>query len=154
MGGGARLRRREPFIAAALFLTSSLGFVCFRGITLLGIGTTPLRGLGRRTSFKLAARVYRSGGLAKDAIYLRGFFRVMEYVAEGGDLEPYWLGKIAPVHIPVVEKLFAKDYLKRPRLIPEFLSRDDAKARIADYIAAPSPEKWLSPEPPTESAAS
>ena len=111
-------------------------------------------GLGRRTSFKLAARVYRSGGLAKDAIYLRGFFRVMEYLAEGGDLEPYWMGKIAPVHIPVVEQLLAKDYLKPPRLVPEFLSRDDAKARIADYIAAPSAEKWLSSEPSPESIAS
>ena len=111
-------------------------------------------GMGKRTSFKLAARVYRSGGLAKDAIYLRGFFRVMEYLAEGGDLDPYWMGKIAPVHIPIVEKLCDKGYLKPPRLIPEFLSRDDAKARIDDYVADPSPAKWLSAEPKPESAAS
>lgn len=104
-------------------------------------------GMGRRTSFKLAARVYRSGGLAKDAIYLRGFFRVMQFISEGGDLAPYWMGKIAPVHIPIVEKLCDAGYLKPPRIVPEFLSRPEAKARIDDYIADPTPDKWLSPEP-------
>ncbi|WP_260483781.1 flavohemoglobin expression-modulating QEGLA motif protein [Sphingomicrobium flavum] len=107
-------------------------------------------GLGQRTSFKLAARVYRSGGLAKDAIYLRGFFRVMEYIADEGDLTPYWLGKIAPIHIPVVRELEERGLIKPPRLIPEFLSRPDARVRIDDYRTNPSPGKWLSPEPESD----
>lgn len=103
-------------------------------------------GMGRTTSFKLAARVYRSGGLAKDAIYLRGFFRVMEYLVGGGDLEPYWMGKIAPIHVPVVRELGEKGLMKPARLKPEFLSRPDAKKRIEDYCNDPSPDKWLSTE--------
>ena len=111
-------------------------------------------GLGRNTSFKLAARVYRSGGLAKDAIYLRGFFRVMTLISEGGSLEPFWIGKIAPVHVPVVEQLMDKGLLQPPRLIPEFLSREDVKARIQDYVSDPTPEKWLSPKPNAKGTAS
>ncbi|MBB3762994.1 flavohemoglobin expression-modulating QEGLA motif protein [Sphingomicrobium lutaoense] len=103
-------------------------------------------GMGRTTSFKLAARVYRSGGLAKDAIYLRGFFRVMEYLVGGGDLEPYWMGKIAPIHVPVVRELAEKGLMNPARLRPEFLNRPDARKRIEDYCNDPSPQKWLSTE--------
>lgn len=111
-------------------------------------------GVGRRTAFKICARVHRGGGFAKDAIYLRGFFRVMEYLAEGGDLAPYWVGKIAPVHVPIIKELAKRGLAVPARLTPEFLARPDARARIADYVADPSPSKWLSREPEPESTAS
>lgn len=104
-------------------------------------------GIDRRTSFRICSRVFRSGGFAKDAIYLRGFFRVMEFLSEGGDLAPYWMGKIAPVHVPVVKELAERGLAAPGRLVPEFLGREETKARIDDYVAAPSPTKWLSPEP-------
>ncbi|WP_265569987.1 tyrosine/phenylalanine carboxypeptidase domain-containing protein [Sphingomicrobium nitratireducens] len=110
-------------------------------------------GVGQRTAFKICARVHRGGGFAKDAIYLRGFFRVMDYIADGGELSPYWVGKIAPVHVPIIKELEARGLAVPARLTPEFLSREDAKARIADYVDDPSPDKWLSPEPDHESAA-
>lgn len=100
-------------------------------------------GISRHRAFKLAARVYRSGGLAKDAIYLRGFLRVMELIAKEGDLSPFWIGKIAPVHVPIVNLLVDQDWLSAPRLIPEFLEREEVKKRISLYRGNPSASHWL-----------
>ena len=88
-------------------------------------------GFSERTAFNISARVYRSGGLAKDLIYLQGFKSVIDLVAAGASLEPYWLGKIAPAHAPMIEELLQRGLLRPPRLIPEFMSRPDTKARIA-----------------------
>ena len=89
------------------------------------------RGFRDETAFSIAARVYRSGGFAKDAIYLRGFKAVCDFVAAGIALDPFWLGKIAPSHLPAVEELLQRGLVSAPRHVPEFLARDDAKARIS-----------------------
>lgn len=88
-------------------------------------------GFGARTAFNIVARVFRSGGLAKDAIYLRGFKEVLDHLASGGDLAPFWFGKIAARHIKVVEELELRGLLRRPRSLPEFLASPEAQARIA-----------------------
>ncbi|MEQ7872421.1 tyrosine/phenylalanine carboxypeptidase domain-containing protein [Sphingomonas sp. ASV193] len=102
-------------------------------------------GLGRRRAFQIAARVHRGGGLAKDAIYLRGFERVMEWVADGGSLDPYWRAKIAPVHVPVLDRLADQGLVGPARLTPEFLDRKDTAARIARFRADPT--RALDPQP-------
>ncbi|MEO6535315.1 MAG: tyrosine/phenylalanine carboxypeptidase domain-containing protein [Sphingomicrobium sp.] len=84
-----------------------------------------------RTAFNISARVYRSGGLAKDLIYLQGFKAVIDLVASGTSLDFCWLGKIAPAHAPLIEELLQRGLLRPPRLIPEFMTRPDTKARIA-----------------------
>ena len=38
-------------------------------------------------------RVFRSGGMTKDAIYLRGLVELLEHLGAGGSLDPLWLGK-------------------------------------------------------------
>ena len=88
-------------------------------------------GFRARTAFNVSARVYRSGGLAKDLIYLQGFKAVVDLVAAGAPLAPYWLGKIASVHAPLIEELLQRHLLHAPQLIPEFMERPDTKARIA-----------------------
>ena len=95
-------------------------------------------GFGARMAFNVTARIFRSGGLSKDAIYLRGFTQVLRLLAEGGDLSPFWYGKIAVRHVPVVEELAARGLLQAPRSIPEFLARPDAQARIARMRTAPA----------------
>ncbi len=87
-------------------------------------------GLGTRAAFNVAARVYRSGGFSKDAIYLRGFKQVLDLLKSGSDLTPFWYGKIAAHHVPVIEELAARGLLQRPRTLPQFLSRPEAQARI------------------------
>ena len=87
-------------------------------------------GIGRRTAFGIVARVYRSGGFAKDAIYLRGFKDVIDLVAAGVPLDPFWLGKIAPAHLPVIEELLQRELLHAPVFLPEFLARPGTIDRI------------------------
>lgn len=83
-----------------------------------------------KSAFDITMRVFRSGGLAKDAIYLRGFRQVVDHVASGAPLDPFWLGKIAPGHVPAVEELLRRNLLHAPVFVPEFLSRPDALERI------------------------
>ena len=87
-------------------------------------------GLGTRMAFNVTSRVYRSGGFSKDAIYLRGFSQVLNLLQSGGSLDPFWYGKIAARHVPVVEELAARGLLQAPRTVPQFLARPDAQARI------------------------
>jgi uncharacterized protein (TIGR02421 family) len=88
-------------------------------------------GFGARTAFNIVARVFRAGGLAKDAIYLRGFKEVLDHLAAGRDLAPFWFGKIAARHIPMVEELELRGLLRRPLSLPLFLASPEAQARIA-----------------------
>ena len=82
-------------------------------------------------AFNIVARIFRSGGLTKDAIYLRGFQQVLRRVTEGLPLAPMWYGKIAEHHVPVVEELEARGMLRPPVATPEFLERPDAQARLS-----------------------
>ena len=65
-------------------------------------------------AFNVAMRVFRSGGFAKDAIYLKGFRQVVDLVAAGASLDPFWLGKIAPEDVAAIEELLLRG-LVQPR---------------------------------------
>ncbi len=88
-------------------------------------------GFTPRGAFGIAARVFRSGGLAKDAIYLKGFKSVIDMLAEGRSLAPFWLGKIASRHVPAIEELLQRGLVHAPIFTPRFLSDDGTKRRIA-----------------------
>lgn len=90
-------------------------------------------------AFNIVARVFRSGGFAKDAIYLRGFGEVLALLARGQSLDPFWTGKIAARHLPVVEELELRGMLRAPRSTPEFLSDPQARVRIEAMRALTSP---------------
>ncbi len=45
-------------------------------------------------AFKYTARGYRSGGFAKDHIYLQGYRKVKEYIENGGSLDDLYQGKV------------------------------------------------------------
>lgn len=94
-------------------------------------------GFRPKTAFGITARVYRSGGFAKDAIYLRGFKTVIDAVASGLDLDPFWLGKIAPEHLPAVDELLQRGLLQPPVFRPSFLDRPEVRLRIAGLANAP-----------------
>ena len=81
-------------------------------------------------AFGIATRVHRSGGLAKDAIYLEGFRSVIDYVSGGGSLAPFWLGKIARRDVPAVEELLLRGLVHAPTFLPAYLDRPDAQQRI------------------------
>lgn len=88
-------------------------------------------GLTRHGAFRTTARVFRAGGLAKDAIYLRGFRTVIDLVAAGTSLEPFWLGKIDTRHAPAIQELLQRGLVHAPRFTPLFLDDPATRDRIS-----------------------
>ncbi len=82
------------------------------------------------TAFTICMRVYRSGGLTKDAIYLRGLQDFLAYLEAGREVEPLLLGKLSLSDVPAIEELRWREYLKRPRLMPRFLNAPGAQAAM------------------------
>ena len=88
-------------------------------------------GLPRKGAFDITARVFRSGGFAKDLIYLKGFQEVIGLVAAGASLDAFWIGKIAREHVEAIEELIQRNLVRPPVFKPEFLQREDVQRRIA-----------------------
>lgn len=96
-------------------------------------------GFSRNTAFTLTLRVYRGGGFVKDSVYLRGLLEIIAHLESGGLLDPFWMGKIATTHFPVIQELESRGLLKRPRSLPLFLSRKGADERLDKVRAGVSP---------------
>ncbi len=82
-------------------------------------------------TFRVVMRVYRSGGLTKDAIYLRGLERLLSHLGTGGSIEPLLVGKLDLLHVPVVEELTGCGRLRPPPLRPRWLSHPRAGEGLA-----------------------
>nr|WP_245480863.1 MULTISPECIES: flavohemoglobin expression-modulating QEGLA motif protein [unclassified Mesorhizobium] len=96
-------------------------------------------GLDDRSAFNVVLRVFRGGGLAKDAIYLRGVVQVLDHLRGGGSLTPFWIGKISAAHFGAIQELNARGLLRAPRLEPAFLSSDAARPRLKKAMAGIDP---------------
>lgn len=95
-------------------------------------------------AFNIALRLHRGGGLAKDAIYLRGLLEVLDHLGRGGVLDPFWMGKIAASHFGVIQELSLRGLLRAPRTKPAFLSHPQAAARLDSARAGLSPIDMIS----------
>lgn len=78
-------------------------------------------GFPARTAFTITLRIYRGGGLTKDAVYVRGIGQLLDYLRGGGELEPLLVGKIAVEHVPLIQELQAREILTPPPLRPRYL---------------------------------
>jgi uncharacterized protein (TIGR02421 family) len=87
-------------------------------------------GFQPRPAYTIALRVYRGGGLTKDAIYLRGLVEILDYVRRGNELEPLFAGKLAADHIPIVRELLLRGVLRPPPLRPRYLDCPQAAERL------------------------
>lgn len=81
-----------------------------------------------KAAFTIVMRVYRGGGLTKDAVYLKGLLNIIDYLKKGKSLEPLLIGKIRQSYIPVVQELIHRQILTaipiRPRYLDEkYLSK-------------------------------
>ncbi|RKO71811.1 DUF1704 domain-containing protein [Sphingobacterium puteale] len=74
------------------------------------------------TAFQMTMRVFRSGGLTKDALYLSGLIELINYIKSGRDLTLLTMGKIREDYIPIVEELMLKGILNAPVLTPKYLT--------------------------------
>jgi uncharacterized protein (TIGR02421 family) len=88
-------------------------------------------GLPPRLAFRVTMRVYRSGGLTKDAIYLRGLDRVLRHLAEGQPIDPLLVGKIPLDYVPVIQELQWRGVIAPPRLQPRWLTAAASAERLA-----------------------
>jgi uncharacterized protein (TIGR02421 family) len=103
------------------------------------------QGLSEAQAFDVSLRVHRSGGLAKDAIYLRGLLAVLEHLRRGAPLDLFWMGKISEAHLPAIEGLRVRGLLKAPPVQPAFLSSPRADRRLAAARAGHSPIDLATP---------
>lgn len=92
-------------------------------------------GSSRASAFTTTMRAYRSGGMTKDAVYLRGLVRLCEHLAGGGTLERLFIGKVALEDEPLVSELRERDVLSDPPLRPRFLDIPIARRRLAEIRA-------------------
>ncbi len=74
-------------------------------------------------AFHVTMRVYRGGGLTKDAVYLKGLLNVIEYVKQGKDIGRLLVGKIRQDYLPIIDELMHRQLLKPSPLRPKFLER-------------------------------
>lgn len=84
----------------------------------------------QRTAFVITVRVYRGGGLTKDAAYLRGLKGIVDYIKSGGDLEPLFIGKISAKDVPVIEELLYRKVLIPVPMVPRYMNDPKSKERI------------------------
>ncbi len=88
------------------------------------------RGFGRRSAFTITMRVFRGGGLTKDAVYLRGLVDVLNYIRDGGDISTLFVGKMGVEHISIIRELQWREVLKPAPLEPRYMMFENTPERL------------------------
>jgi uncharacterized protein (TIGR02421 family) len=126
-----RLRTLAGRVVACHDLVEGASFVdSFRRLT-------EEHGFAKRSAFLIALRLYRGGGLTKDAIYLRGLWQLVAHLRRGGELEPLLVGKIALRHLPAMEDLGHRNFFRPAALLPRYLGSARSQRRISALREAP-----------------
>lgn len=126
VGGLSRFRMRvlAARVVGAHYLLNGASFVdTFRALT-------QNYEFSQRTAYTIAMRLYRGGGLTKDAVYLRGLLQILRYLRDGGDLEPLFVGKVASSHLPFISELSMREIIRPPALRPRYLESASARRKI------------------------
>lgn len=89
-------------------------------------------GFDNKAAFTITMRVYRGGGLTKDAVYLKGLLNIISYLKKGKSLEPLLIGKIRQDYIPVVQELIHRQILTKIPIKPRYL--DDTYSQGIENI--------------------
>lgn len=88
-----------------------------------------------RTAWKITLRVYRGGGLTKDAIYLKGLFNLIKYLQQGGNLDILYTGKFNLHHVSFIEELMHRGITTKP-VLPLFYEIEDFEEKL-DEVRSP-----------------
>jgi uncharacterized protein (TIGR02421 family) len=119
-----RLRQLAARVIAVHEMITGADFAdVHRGLVDAGVSATQ--------GFTITMRVFRSGGLTKDAVYLRGLRELVDHLAAGQSLDTLWLGKMPLSAVPLVEELHRRGVLSDPLLTPRHLDLPGAPARLA-----------------------
>jgi uncharacterized protein (TIGR02421 family) len=87
-------------------------------------------GIPHHQAFSTTVRAFRSGGLTKDAVYLRGLVELVDHLAAGGDLDTLLLGKMPLTAAPLVADLHERGVIHGPLLRPRYLDDERARRRL------------------------
>ncbi|QIK74793.1 flavohemoglobin expression-modulating QEGLA motif protein [Nocardioides piscis] len=87
-------------------------------------------GFPRGSAYTTVMRVFRAGGMTKDAIYLRGLVDLLEHLRDGGSLDLLFRGKFALDDLPLIAELDEKGALHPQRIKPRYLADPAAIRRI------------------------
>ena len=123
---GSRLRQLAARVVAVHGLVERARFVDVHADLMA-------RGVTSSQAFTITARAFRSGGMTKDAVYLRGLRDLVDHMrVEDESLEVLWLGKM-PLHdVPLIADLRQRGLLHDPLLVPRYLELPEARARLGD----------------------
>jgi uncharacterized protein (TIGR02421 family) len=88
-------------------------------------------GFSARTAFTITARVYRGGGLTKDAIYLKGLRQALHHLSTSENPDLLFAGKIGAQHVPVIEELARRGVLAPIPLHPRYFERPHVQQRLS-----------------------
>ena len=87
-------------------------------------------GFKQRQAFNVVMRIFRAGGLTKDAVYLRGLIQLLRYLRKEPLNDLFFIGKFAVNHIPIIQELRRRQVLQAPSLHPHFLNAPQAAPRL------------------------
>jgi uncharacterized protein (TIGR02421 family) len=129
---GLTVRRLRQLAARVVAVHARIQNATFREVheELVEFGYSP------SGAFGIAMRVFRSGGLTKDAGYLRALQALIEHLAKGGELNSLWMGKFALSDLPLIEELRDRGLLEAPGQLPAFLGDSEARQRVTEFATA------------------
>jgi uncharacterized protein (TIGR02421 family) len=133
--GGLTARRLRQLAARVVAVHQMMGGVSFPDVHRNLVDA----GVSRVEAFTITLRVFRSGGLTKDAVYRSGLRNVLAHLAAGGRLDVLWLGKMAITDIPHVEDLRNRGVLHEPLLMPRYLAEPAVQARLPGITTSTTP---------------
>ena len=88
-------------------------------------------GFDQQTAFTITLRIYRGGGLTKDAVYLRGLVGLLKYLKNSQDLDRLFIGKISMNQVPMMMELQYRQILKPNLLRPRYLEHPKIEQKLA-----------------------
>jgi uncharacterized protein (TIGR02421 family) len=128
LGGltGSRMRLLAARVVATRLLIGGASFVeVFQELN-------KVYGFARRTAFNICTRTFRGRGLTKDAIYLRGLVKLLEYLEKGGELEPLYVGKFSANHVALIKELEWRQVLHPAPLRPAYFEDPKTIEKLTD----------------------
>lgn len=119
-----RIRTLAARVIAVKAMTEGAGFVEVFNRLYQQYDLTPY------LAFYISMRVFRGGGYTKDAVYLKGLSQLLDYLAEDGELELLYVGKIALEDVPLLDELRWREVLQKAPLLPHYLQSEQNQQRM------------------------
>jgi len=88
-------------------------------------------GFSKDPAFNITSRILQGGGFLKDIIYLKGLVQLIDHIKNGGDLEPFYMGKFALNQLNLIKELRDREILKPAALKPRYLESELYNSKIS-----------------------